>query len=156
MQSNFLDQGIVRKRRKAADRRKVDNPNFSGVERRLSGDRRARRDNRRFPRLSVEQEFYARLYSRFNDDIGQVMDISLGGISARTISDEKDQDIVGLDIFLPKSKFIINRIPCKTVAKFRIANESPISSIVSNRYCLKFESLTAEQNSQLGCLLKSF
>jgi len=159
MRINFQGESDILNRRNNFERRQFNDPSFSGIDRRVSGDRRVSSDrragngNKKHQRLPAGPNTFVKLYSDFSVDVGQIMDISAGGLSALTFLDKMNKDYSGLDIFLPDKKFIIKNIPCKTVAKIEIPNRSQLAPVISYKNCIKFEELTSDQNIKLDYLL---
>lgn len=112
-------------------------------------------DRRQSKRHKMKDVAFAVLTSGSDEELGQVIDISHGGLAfeyfvgSRQISDAKY-----LDIMLAKGEFRINKIPVRTICDFEIKNELPFSTIAKRQQNICFEMLTEEQKSQLDLLIR--
>ena len=82
--------------------------------------------------------------------VGQIMDISLGGLSFQYIDEgEQPKKSFDLDIFLTENVFRIESVPAQTISDFEIVSEVPYSSVKIRRHGAEFGELTQKQVSQL-------
>jgi len=141
-------------RRSGVDRRAFPAPTYSGLERRINGERRIGTRKRGNPRFRAKDLTFVKLQSESDEDLGQLLDISKGGLSLRQfVNEEKSQDFSELDIFSSGSDFNIAGIPFRTVSNTVLTNYSPFSTTVFRRYGLQFENLTSAQAVKLDHFL---
>ncbi len=84
--------------------------------------------------------------------LGQMIDISLSGLSFKYIDSAlalKLSPSAELMILLTKPRFLLDRIPYRTVADFELANEFSFSSIPIRRRCVEFEVMSLDKRSRL-------
>ena len=149
--------GKVVGRRAGEDRRTHRRQRYKGLEKRRSDERRTSRDKRKYRRFRVKDLTFVKLWSEADEDIGQLLDISEGGLSLRYfVNVEKSGDYSELGIFLSGDDFTIDRIPFKTVSNTMLVNKSPFSPIILRRYGIKFEELTPEQVHKLDLFLDKY
>jgi hypothetical protein len=112
-------------------------------------------DRRQNKRHTMKDVVFAVLTSGSDEELGQVVNISHGGLAfeyfvgSRQISDAKY-----LDIMLAKSEVRINKIPVRTICDFEIKNELPFSTIAKRQQSICFEMLTEEQKQQIELLIQ--
>ena len=87
----------------------------------------------------------------FNEaHLGEIIDISIGGLSFRTVDDgAKAGEAFDLNILFGDDGFSLNQLPCRAVADFVITRELVPDTKVERRICVKFSNLSAEKKSQL-------
>lgn len=87
----------------------------------------------------------------FNEaHLGEIIDISVGGLSFRTVDGgAKTGDVFDLNILFGDDGFSLNRLPCKSVADFVITRELVPDTKIERRICVQFRDLSAEKKSQL-------
>jgi hypothetical protein len=89
--------------------------------------------------------------------LGQIIDISMGGVAFRYMNSRKPKDESYLDIFLTEGDLSLGRVPFKTVSDFEIPNTIlykivdpiPIGYKAMKRVSVQFGELTPDQKSQL-------
>jgi hypothetical protein len=92
--------------------------------------------------------------------IGQVKDISIGGLSFDHIHDENlRQEPFKRDIVLLGDEFCISKVPCRVVYDIPIPPSEEYQSFIiglTTRRCgIQFETLSEDQKIQLDLLLKT-
>jgi len=108
-------------------------------------------------RFRAKDLTFVKLSSEHEEDIGQLLDISKGGLSLRYfLNDEKPRNYKELGIFVSGGNFAIDKIPFKTVSDTQLANGSPFSMIILRRYGLQFDKLKPEQLSKLDHFLQNY
>ena len=113
-----------------------------------SNDRQEQRRHARFP--AMEGVIVA--LKPHADILGQMIDISLDGLSFQYIDSAlaaKHRPSSELMILLTKPRFLLDRIPYRTVTDFELANEFSFSSIPIRRRCVEFELMSLDKRSQL-------
>ena len=142
-------------RRSGYDRRVLDNPNYNGLEKRATMGRRKELVKRKHQRFRTRDLTFVKLRSESEIDIGQLLDISKGGLALRYfVNTEKLLDYNDLGIFLSGGNFRIDRIPFRTISNIEQANNPPFSTIILRRYGVQFEKLTPDQQNQLDFFLQ--
>ena len=137
-----------------SDRRMLANSNYTGLEKRVAGYRRKGIRQRKMQRFLAKNLTIGKLHSESDEEIGQLLDISLSGLALRCFANGKaTQDYSQLDIFLSGGDFAIGGISIKTVSDTGLANRSPFSTVIFKRYGVKFENLTREQKAGLDYFL---
>jgi hypothetical protein len=87
------------------------------------------------------------------DIIGQIIDVSPGGLALSYIADEAPSDrSVTLDILMSHNRFSLIHVPFRNISDFQTPQEFPCSSITTRRRGVAFQSLTEGQRA----LLQSF
>ena len=105
-------------RRNEPDRRKASDLNYKGPERRTAG-RRKMIDRRRHVRYRAKDHVYVNIRSRFDEEIGQLIDISKGGLSLNyPLNDDRSTSYDELGI-LSSIDLATERISFKTVSDFK-------------------------------------
>ncbi len=99
-----------------------------------------------------------------NDAIlGQIMDMSMGGLAFRYLDSKKPTDGSYIDIFLIECDFCLGRVPIKSVSDYEIDN-TVICKMVDGvlpscramkRSGVQFEELTHYQRSQLEAFIQN-
>jgi len=137
-------------RRCGKDRRITNADTFAGTDRRSYKDRRSGLKRRKHQRFQVEDFTFVNLKSESDKDLGQLIDISNGGLSFRYfVSAKKPGNFSKLDIVLSGSDFAITGLPFRIVSDTELTNEFQYSPINFRRYCVQFEELTYNQNFKL-------
>jgi hypothetical protein len=154
MQTFCQENGGIGRRRSGSDRRMFADFNYTGLEKRIAGDRRKGIRQRNLQRFLAKDLTFGKLQSGSDEEIGQLLDISMSGLALRSFTDGKEtQDYSELDIFLSGGDFAIGGISVKTVSDTELANGSPFSTVIFKRYGVKFEDLTREQKAGLDYFL---
>jgi len=87
--------------------------------------------------------------------LGQIQDISLGGLSFTYMySALEHNEASELDILLPGEKFHLNELPFSTVSDSVVLKENPFSMITMSRRGVRFSNLTPHQMFQLDELIR--
>jgi hypothetical protein len=111
-----------------------------------------RRKNERF---KINDVAFAVLKSETDEELGQIVNISRGGLAFEYFVGSKQmKDAKLLDIMLIKNEFYIHQIPVRTISDFNISNELPFSTIAKRQQGVCFEALNEEQEKQVGYLLQ--
>ena len=135
-------------RRVKPERRMILRPNAR--ERRLLADRRRKK------RYKVKEGAYAALINH-NNQLGQIKDISLVGLSFRYIdNDEKINPGSELKIILAGSGLVMEKLPYWPVSDFEIDSHYTFSSVKMRQVRLAFGDLTPQQLSQLDYFILNY
>ncbi len=112
-------------------------------------DSRGQIERRKHRRLQVQDIAFAVLRDQ-GRQLGQIMDISMGGLAFNYIAGGGNADSAfELDILLAYKGLYMKKIQFKTISDFQIANKSPFSPITMRRHGVKFGELTPKQTSML-------
>ena len=157
MANDYPDSSMVLGRRKRSDRRKFYNPNYSGIEKRIAKDRRLDIDKRKSLRYRVNDIVFLKFYSKNNEDMGKLLDISKGGAAVRyLVKSAIPSDYQKFDIFSTKDGFAIPSIPFTTVSDIELTGKKSSQPIPIRRYGLQFTNLTTDQISKLDDFLEKY
>jgi len=106
-------------------------------------------ERRVYKRFEVQEGAFTSLRGPVSK-LGQIMDISRGGLAFRYIDTGVYPDSsFELDISLSDNGFHLAEVSCKTISDSAIAKESYSSSITMRRLGVQFAELTHNQTSQL-------
>ena len=107
-------------------------------------------DRRRSHRFLVKEGVFVQLVSDCGK-IGQVIDISLRGLSFRYVQDDQCISERGkLRIIISDSGLFLSDIPINTVSDIEIEGGFSISPLKLHRAGLKFTELSTEQKDQIS------
>jgi hypothetical protein len=119
------------------------------IKRGTKMDSRGRIERRKHRRLQVQDIAFAVLRDQ-GRQLGQIMDISMGGLAFNYIAGGGNADSAfELDILLAYKGLYMKKIQFKTISDFQIANKSPFSPMTMRRHGVKFRKLTPKQTSML-------
>jgi len=105
-----------------------------------------RRKHRRFPMHDIA---FAVLRNHMSK-VGQIMDISLGGLSFHYIvNGEAPNKSLELDILLAYQGISVRKMRFNAISDIQIANKSPFSPLLMRRCGVRFGELTEKQESEL-------
>lgn len=154
---NDYQDYTVSGRRAGSDRRVFADPKYKGIERRIAGDRRKMVRAREHSRFRAKDLTFVKLCSESNVDIGQMLDISRGGLSLKYFVDsEKSKDYSRLGIFLSGGDFILDQISFRTVSDTVINSSPPFSMITLRRFGVQFENMQPDQVAKLDYFLLNY
>ena len=144
-------------RRTGFDRRAVADPDYADGEQRADIDRRRILDRRKHKRFHAKEPTYVKLLAASQEDVGQLLDISKGGLSLRYfVKEEKPQDYSDLGLFSSGGNLIIDEVPFRKIVDTELVNNIPFSTITFRRYGVQFENLTPDQTAKLDYFLKPY
>lgn len=112
---------------------------------------------RRFhERLQVQQGVYA-LLKNGSSKLGQIKNISKGGLSFMYINDgEQIHEPNEVDIFLSGYGFILKGIPCKKISDIHVDNFVPFSTFEMRQLGIQFGEVGLHQLAQLDALIEKY
>ena len=155
MVNSYNENNIYSGRRSCQDRRVLSDPSYRGPERRMA-ERRSGTDSRKHYRYRVKDHIYVNLRSESGEEVGQLLDISKGGLSLQFLAtDEKPKTYTDLGI-LASMDLAMERIPFRTVSVEEVDNNIPLSVTRLLRYSLEFKNLTPAQRSKLDFFIKNY
>lgn len=112
-------------------------------------------EKRKFKRFKVKDLSFALLKSSFYEELGEIIDISKGGLAFQYLVGENQiKESVELDIILAGNGLHIKKLPCKTISAFEIINKIDFSSLKMKRHSIKFGELDNNQISELDYFIK--
>ena len=118
------------------------------------------RDNRKVTRFPAKERAFA-LLKPFCDKLGQIRDISLGGLSFEYLDVGADENVgrpeaLTIDIIMTRESFYLSQIPCDIVYDEPANDDSPhfLKGIESRRCGLRFSDLSEDQRNGLEIFLK--
>lgn len=113
-------------------------------------------DRRQHERFKLKGLAFAILKSDTDEDLGQIVNLSKGGLAFQYfVGRKRVTDARYLDIMLTKNALYIDKIKIRCVADFEIENELPFSSISKRQQSLCFEDLSEEQQTKVNYLIKN-
>ena len=154
MDLNCHDNRKICDRRLDAKRRVLADMNYKGAERRIAHRRRSI-ENRKYHRYKVKDHIYVSLRSEFDEAVGQLLDISKGGLSVQYLAtNEKSGDYSELGIF-SSVDLAMERIPFRIVSDTKMDHELTSGISELKRFGLMFEDLTPGQQAKLDCFIRN-
>ena len=81
--------------------------------------------------------------------VGQIVDVSMGGLAYRYVGCDESADGSHLDIFVTDKDFYMGAVPFKTVSDFQIVDRIAASPMTMRRCGVQFRKLSRKQNAQL-------
>ncbi len=155
MITNCYDYHKISGRRASAERRVSSDPNYRGSERRIAR-RRAKKDKRQHIRYRVKDHVYVSLRSETEEEVGQILDISKGGLSLHYLETfEKKRAYTDLGIF-SSMELAVERIAFRSVSDIKLVGEPKLNGPKLRRYSLQFENLTSEQETKLDYFISNY
>ena len=155
MIANCYDYHKISGRRSSTERRVSSDPNYRGPERRIAR-RRTEKDKRKHIRYRVKDHVYVSLRSETEEEVGQILDISKGGLSLHYLETfEKKREYTDLGIF-SSMELAVERIAFRSVSDIKLAGEPKLSDPNLKRYSLQFEDLTPEQETKLDYFISNY
>ena len=143
-------------RRSVPGRRVSANPNYKGLDKRVSGERRKGTRKRKSPRFLVKEGSYAAIDAKYHI-IGLVKDINKCGLAFQYVANEKKlTGMLTIDIFRHSKEFYLKNVPFKTTSDFYVDSKSPFSTIILRQCSGKFADLTDNQISQLDRFIQNY
>jgi c-di-GMP-binding flagellar brake protein YcgR len=152
--ANCYDNRKISDRRSDPERRVQPDANYKCAERRIT-NRRRKIENRAHIRYTVKDHIYVSLRSDFDEAVGQLIDISKGGLSVQYLAtNEKSGAYSELGIF-SSVDLAMERIPFRTVSDTEMDSELKSGITKLKRYGLQFENLTPGQKTKLDCFIRN-
>jgi hypothetical protein len=120
-------------------------------------------ERRKHERLQIKTKTFAAFFGpNSNRKIGEIINMSAGGMAFRYLNYEKEpygiissDKPVEVDIFWQGDGYSLGKVPIKTISDSLISRISPVS-LIAMRYCrLKFTELTPFQELLLKRFIKN-
>lgn len=89
------------------------------------------------------------VFAGFRPNMGEIIDISIGGILFHYLEFAKDPKEKGDFIICSEDGCCLDGFPCRVISDKLLANESALSQIVTRQQRVMFEQLTDEQQGLL-------
>ncbi len=125
-------------------------------ERKITGDRKKRKENREHTRFLAKEFTLVKLVCELEETVGTLMDISRGGLSIRYFTTEETlQDFSDLSIFSSDGDYNSGEIPIKIVSDIE-RDRSPSGKQTLRRYGIQFDRLTPKQMAGLDNFLLNY
>lgn len=107
-------------------------------------------------RFQPKVRTFIRVSSESEEDIGQLIDISKGGLSiCYFVNEDKIRQYSELSIFTSDASFALEGIPIKNVSDAEL-KDIPFETTILRRHSIQFEKMTHEQISKLDYFLKNY
>jgi hypothetical protein len=120
-----------------------------GDDTRSNTDARKRlREHRKRKRFQVPGGVFVGFGPHANK-VGQVVDVSMGGLAYRYVGSEDSSGGSHLDIFVTDDDFYMGAVPFKTICDFQVVDRVPASPLTMRRCGVQFRKLSPKQNAQL-------
>lgn len=115
-----------------------------------------KRERRTYKRLLARRGAVALVETLVNK-LGQVEDISFGGLSFCYMQLEKETSVSGgVDLFFPRYDFFMKQIPMRVVTDIEELNQSPFRTVTMRRCGVQFLELSDEHRLQLEFFLRNY
>lgn len=112
-------------------------------------------DQRKHKRFQIQNDVFVASRHRFAN-VGNVVDISMGGIGFRYLASEYEPSgSFELEIFSADRNFYMEKVPFKTISDFEMVNDVLCSSLIMRRSGIQFGELTDKQISQLEYFIQN-
>ena len=97
------------------------------------------------------------LMESFHSKLGQVEDISTGGLSFRYMQMGKESTLFEtIHLFFPRYDFFIKEIPMRVVTDIEELNQSPFQTITMRRCGVQFLDLSKNLRKELDFFIKNY
>ena len=111
-------------------------------------------ERRKYKRFGVQDGSLV-VYGLHSDKVGQIIDMSMGGLAfSDTSSGDQSNGSFELDILLTDHGFYLEKVPVQTVSNLKIANEPSTVSTTTRRHGVQFKDLAQNQTSKLEYFLQ--
>lgn len=113
-------------------------------------------ERRFYERFQVQQGVYA-LVRNGSSKLGQIKNISKGGLAFMYINDEQQMhEPSQVDIFLSGYGFILKGIACKKISDIHIENFVPFSTFEMRQLGIQFIDVNLDQSAQLDMFIEKY
>jgi c-di-GMP-binding flagellar brake protein YcgR len=109
-------------------------------------------DRRKHKRFKVPSDAFA-IVKNPCFKLGQIADMSMGGISFYYISGKQLTQKIAVDILLADDDFYIDNLPVSIVSEIDVHVNESVEQSSFKRCGLQFEMLTSQQRSKLSCFI---
>jgi hypothetical protein len=113
-------------------------------------------ERRKHKRFKVREGAFAVVRSDYNK-LGQIKDISEGGLAFQFIEDGKEtKDSLEVEIFSTLDDFYMKKLPVRTVLDFELDNPVASNSTPMRQLSMKFGKLNHPQKLLLGFFIQKY
>jgi len=109
-------------------------------------------DRRQHKRFKVPSDTFA-IVKNPSFKLGQIVDMSMGGISFYYISGKEFTKKIAVDILLADDDFYIDNRPVSIVSDIQVHLNESLEQSSFKRCGLQFDELTSQQRSKLSCFI---
>lgn len=120
-----------------------------------TGNNRAFSERRKHKRFPIRDVAFAILRSDKDEELGQIMNISMGGLAFQYFVGNRElQKADKLDVLPADNGFHVDNIPFQVVDDYELVNELPFSSITKREQRVYFAKLTDNQKKGIESFIK--
>jgi len=113
-------------------------------------------ERRKYKRYKAAYGAYAVLGPE-NSKIGQIKDISMGGLAFKYLADEaRNNGASEVDIIIHQKHLHVKSIPMQTITDFELTKENAFSRVRLRQRGVQFGELTSDHTSKLEFILKQY
>jgi hypothetical protein len=105
-------------------------------------------EHRKHKRFQVPGGVFVGFGPRANK-VGQMVDVSMGGLAYRYVGCEDSCDASHLDIFVTDNDFYLGAVPFRTVCDYQVVDRVTTGPMTMRRCGVQFRKLSRKQNAQL-------
>ena len=112
-------------------------------------------ERRKHKRFKAPTDAFVAIRPHYSE-VGQMIDVSMGGLGFNCLAMQDPSNGSELDIFLSGRAFWLHGIPFRTVWSVEIAGQTPLTSVPMRRSGVQFGALTPDQRSQLEYFIQHY
>jgi len=112
-------------------------------------------EHRKHKRFQVPGGVFVGFGPRANK-VGQVVDVSMGGLGYRYVGCEESSDGSHLDIFSTDNDFYLGAVPFKTVCDLQVVGRALSSPMTMRRCGVRFGKLSRKQSAHLEYFIQRY
>ena len=122
----------------------------------VSNEQGKKGGSREYKRFRPKKSTFIRVRSESEEDIGELIDISKGGLSiCYFVNEEKIREYSELSIFSSDTEFALEGIPIKNISDTEL-KDLPFETTILRRHSIRFEEMTDDQISKLDYFIKNY
>lgn len=118
------------------------------------------KENRKFTRFKMKEGAYAISSPlKSNELLGQIIDISMGGLSFSYLDYDnkyKSIELSDIDLFISGAGFFFNNLQIKTISDVVLPDKHSFSSLPIRRRSIQFESLSKQDRANLDNFIREY
>jgi len=92
----------------------------------------------------------------YYEEVGRIMDISMGGVAFRYTPHGEEQNESDVTIVLSETNFYLHDLPAKTISDFELVGKTPTTSTTERRRGVQFVRPTDHQKSQIEFFINNY
>jgi hypothetical protein len=112
-------------------------------------------ERRKHKRYKVENGALV-LLGWYYEKVGRIIDISMGGLAFRYVSQGEEQDESDLAIVLSETNFYMDEVQNRTISDFRLVDKTPTTSATPRRRGVQFTVPTDTQKAQIEFFINNY